>query len=181
MRSRTILYLLLQLIIIFYSCNNSNDNISYNLNFKTQKGQDCKDCEGYLIITKGKQSDTIKGGQWGKVVNYITFNIKGKKYLLTNFTYSYQMGTKLNEYKIYSLEKQQYLKKLFEKAIVVYEERNMKEKNVSINYTMERDVQVTFKDSIGFLVKMKIKKCPELENVPCQEIFDDTNLEYYTY
>lgn len=57
----------------------------------------------------------------------------------------------------------------------------MKEKNVSINYTMERDVQVTLKDSIGFLVKLKIKKCPELENVPCQEIFDDTNLEYYIY
>jgi hypothetical protein len=169
------------LLLCNYACDKTQDNTSNDLNFKTLKGQDCKDCEGYLVITKGKQSDTIKGGQWGKVVNYNTFKIQGKKYLFTNFTYSYQMGTKLNEYKIYSLEKKQYLKKLFEKAIVVYEEKNMKEKNVSINYTMERDVQVTLKDSIGFLVKMKIKKCPELENVSCHEIFDDTNLEYYTY
>lgn len=80
-------------------------NISNVLNFKTIKDYDCKDCEGYLVITRGKQSDTIEGGQWGKVVNYNTFKIQGKKYLFTNFTYSYQMGTKLNEYKIYSLEK----------------------------------------------------------------------------
>ncbi|MBV2224147.1 MAG: hypothetical protein KUL74_04760 [Cloacibacterium sp.] len=178
---KRIIFLLLIFVFYLFSCDKAKQNDYDNISFKVYKGEDCKDCQGKLVVVKGKQIDTIQGGQWGQNLNYKTFKIKNKNYLFTNFTYSYQMGTRLKEYKIFSLDDSQYLKKIFEKVIVEYEERNMKENGVYMNYIMNRDVKVSLKDSIGFIVKMKIEKCPEIENTPCIEIFNDTSLEYYKY
>ena len=46
---------------------------------------------------------------------------------------------------------------------------------------MSREIKVSLKDSIGFFIKMKLKKCPEIEGENCETIFEDTSLEYYTY
>lgn len=73
------------------------------------------------------------------------------------------------------------MKKLFEKAITEYKENNLTEYGISINYLMSREIKVSLKDSIGFFINMKVKKCPEIEGKDCETIFEDTSLEYYTY
>ncbi len=173
---------ILALIIINSSCSNKKeDNSGFDVKFKTIKGDDCHNCFGKLVVSKGSLVDTIKGGQWGKCVEYHKFNIKSKEYLFTSFSYSYPMGERCNEYKIYSLESTTFMKKLFEKAITEYKENNQTENEISINYIMSREIKVSLKDSIGFFIKMKVKKCPEIEGVDCETIFEDTSLEYYTY
>ena len=172
----------LTLLLINFSCSNKKqDNSSYAVKLETIKGNDCHNCFGKLVVSKGSLVDTIKGGQWGKSVDYQTFNINSKEYLFTSFSYSYPMGERCNEYKIYSLESSSFMKKLFEKAITEYKENNQTENGISINYIISREIKVNLKDSIGFFIKMKVKKCPEIEGVDCETIFEDTSLEYYTY
>lgn len=172
----------LTIMIIYSSCSNKKqDNSGLDVKFQTIKGDDCHNCFGKLVVSKGSLVDTIKGGQWGKSVDYQTFNIKSKEYLFTSFSYSYPMGERCNEYKIYSLESSTFMKKLFEKAITEYKENNLTENGISVNYLISREIKVSLKDSIGFFVKMKVKKCPEIEGQDCETIFEDTNLEYYTY
>ena len=91
------------------------------------------------------------------------------------------MGERCNLYKIYSLESSTFVKKLFEKVITQYKERDLTENGISINYLISREIKVSLKDSLGFFIKMKVKKCPEIEGVDCETIFEDTSLEYYTY
>jgi hypothetical protein len=170
------------ILVINVSCSNKKeDNSGFDVKFKTIKGDDCHNCFGKLVVSKGSLVDTIKGGQWGKNVDYQTLKINSKEYLFTSFSYSYPMGERCNEYKIYSLESTTFMKKLFEKAITEYKENNQTENEVSINYIMSREIKVSLKDSIGFFIKMKVKKCPEIEGVDCVTIFEDTSLEYYSY
>lgn len=172
----------LTIIIINSSCSNKKqDNSGFDVKFEAIKGDDCHNCFGKLVVNKGSLVDTIKGGQWGKTVDYQTFNINSKKYLFTSFSYSYPMGERCNEYKIYSLESSTFMKKLFEKSITEYKENNLTENGISVNYLISRDIKVNLKDSIGFFVKMKVNKCPEIEGKDCETIFEDTSLEYYTY
>jgi hypothetical protein len=172
----------LTLLVINSSCSNKKqDNSGYDVKFETINGYDCHNCFGKLVISKGSLVDTIKGGQWGKSVNYQTFNINSKEYLFTSFSFSFPMGERCNQYKIYSLESSTFMKKLFEKAITEYKENNLTENGVSINYLISREIKVNLKDSIGFFIKMKVKKCPEIEGENCETIFEDTSLEYYTY
>jgi len=172
----------LTLLVINFSCSNKKqDNSGFAVKFKTITGDDCHNCFGKLVVSKGSLVDTIKGGQWGKSVDYQTFKINSKEYLFTSFSYSYPMGERCNEYKIYSLESTTFMKKLFEKAITEYKENNQTENGISINYIMSREIKVSLKDSIGFSIKMKVNKCPEIEGEDCETIFEDTSLEYYTY
>ena len=172
----------LTLLLINFSCSNKKqDNAGFDVKFETIKGNDCHNCFGKLVVSKGSLVDTIKGGQWGKNVDYQTIKINSKEYLFTSFSYSYPMGERCNEYKIYSLESSSFMKKLFEKAITEYKENNLTENGISINYLISREIKVSLKDSIGFFIKMKVKKCPEIEGENCETIFEDTSLEYYTY
>lgn len=170
------------IMITCSSCSNKKqDNSGFDVKFETIKGDDCHNCFGKLVVSKGSLVDTIKGGQWGKNVDYQTIKINSKEYLFTRFSYSYPMGERCNEYKIYSLESSSFMKKLFEKAITEYKENNQTENGISINYIISREIKVNLKDSIGFFIKMKVKKCPEIEGEDCETIFEDTSLEYYTY
>jgi hypothetical protein len=172
----------LALLVINSSCSNKKqDNSDFEVKFETITGDDCHNCFGKLVVSKGRLVDTIKGGQWGKNVDYQTFNIKSKEYLFTSFSYSYPMGERCNEYKIYSLESSTFMKKLFGKVITEYKENNLTENGISINYIISREIKVNLKDSIGFFTKMKVNKCPEIEGEDCETIFEDTSLEYYTY
>jgi len=172
----------LTIMITYSSCSNKKqDNSDFDVKFETIKGEDCHNCFGKLVVRKGSLFYTIKGGQWGKNVDYHKFTINSKEYLFTSFSYSYPMGERCNEYKIYSLESSSFMKKLFEKAITEYKENNLTENGISINYLMSREIKVSLKDSIGFFIKMKVNKCPEIEGVDCETIFEDTSLEYYTY
>ena len=182
MHNKFISLVVLTLLVINFSCSNKKqDNSGFDIKFKTIKGDDCHNCFGKLVVSKGSLVDTIKGGQWGKSVDYQTFKINSKEYLFTSFSYSYPMGERCNEYKIYSLESTTFMKKLFEKAITEYKENNQTENGISINYIMSREIKVSLKDSIGFSIKMKVNKCPEIEGEDCETIFEDTSLEYYTY
>ena len=182
MHKKFISLVVLTILIINVSCSNKkHDNSGFDVKFKTIKGDDCHNCFGKLVVSKGSLVDTIKGGQWGKNVDYQTLKINSKEYLFTSFSYSYPMGERCNEYKIYSLESNTFMKKLFEKVITEYKENNLTENEVSINYIMSREIKVSLIDSIGFFVKMKVKKCPEIEGEDCETIFEDTSLEYYTY
>ena len=150
---------ILALLVINYSCSNKKqDNSGFDVKFQTIKGDECHNCFGKLEVSKGSLVDTIKGGQCGKTVDYQTFNINSKKYLFTSFSYSYPMGERWNEYKIYSLESTTFMKKLFEKAITEYKENNLTENGMSINYLISREIKVSLKESIGFFCKNESKK-----------------------
>ena len=182
MHKKFTFFVVLTLLMVNYSCSNKKqDNSGNAVKFHTINGDDCHNCFGKLVVSKGSLVDTIKGGQWGKSVDYQTFKINSKEYLFTSFSYSYPMGERCNEYKIYSLESTTFMKKLFEKAITEYKENNQTENGISINYIMSREIKVSLKDSIGFSIKMKVNKCPEIEGKKCETIFEDTSLEYYTY
>ena len=89
---------ILSILVINFSCSNKKqDNAGFDVKFKTIKGNDCHNCFGKLVVSKGSLVDTIKGGQWGKSVDYQTFNINSKEYLFTSFSYSYPMGERCNE------------------------------------------------------------------------------------
>jgi len=61
------------IIIINFSCSEKKqDNSGFDVKFETIKGDDCHNCFGKLVVTKGTLIDTIKGGQWGKSVDYQT-------------------------------------------------------------------------------------------------------------
>jgi len=172
----------LTILLINVSCSNKKqDNSGFDVKFQTINGDDCHNCFGKLIVSKGSLVDTVKGGQWGKTVDYQTFNINSKEHLFTSFSFSYPMGERCNQYKIYSLESSSFMKKLFEKVITEYKENNLTENGISINYIISREIKVNLKDSIGFFTKMKVNKCPEIEGEDCETIFEDTSLEYYTY
>ncbi len=182
MHKKHIYLVVLTLLLINFSCSHKKqDNSGFDLKFETITGDDCHNCFGKLVVRKGSLVDTIKGGQWGKNVNYQTFKINFKEYLFTSFSYSYPMGERCSEYKIYSLESSSFMKKLFEKVITEYKENNLTENGISINYLVSREIKVNLKDSIGFFVKMKVKKCPEIEGQDCETIVEDTSIEYYTY
>lgn len=109
--------LIFTILTINFSCSNKKqDNSGFALKFETIKGDDCHNCFSKLVVSKGTSVDTIKGGQWGKSVDYQTLKINSKEYLFTSFSYSYPMGERCNEYKIYSLESSTFMKKLFEKV-----------------------------------------------------------------
>ncbi len=170
------------LLLFVSSCSNKKpDESSIEVKIQSIKGDDCHNCFGKLVVSKGSLIDTIKDGQWGKSANYQIFKINSKEYLFTSYSYSYPMGERWGEYKIYSLENSTFMKKLFEKAISEYKEKNLSDNQKSINYIISREIKVSLKDSIGFLTKMKVKKCPEIEGENCETIFEDTSLEYYTY
>lgn len=182
MHKKYISLVILTLLVINFSCSNKKqDNAGFDVKIETIKGEDCHNCFGKLVVSKGSLNDTIKDGQWGRVVDFQTFNINSKEYLFTSFSYSYPMGERCNEYKIYSLESSSFMKKLFEKVITEYKENNLTENGMSINYIISREIKVSLKDSIGFFIKMKVKKCPEIEGENCEDILEDTSLEYYTY
>jgi hypothetical protein len=142
--------LLTILIINFSGSHKKQDDSNFDIKFETIKGDDCHNCFGKLVVSKGSLVDTIKGGQWGKSVDSQTFKINSNEYLFTSFSYSYPMGERCNQYKIYSLESSSFMKKLFEKAITEYKENNLTENGISINYLMSRKIKVNLKDSIGF-------------------------------
>ena len=182
MHKKIISLAVLTLLAINFSCSNKKqDNSAFDVKFQTINGDDCHNCFGKLVVSKGSLVDTIKDGQWGKSANYQIFKINSKEYLFTSYSYSYPMGERWGEYKIYSLENSTFMKKLFEKAISEYKEKNLADNQKSINYIISREIKVSLKDSIGFLTKMKVKKCPEIEGENCETIFEDTSLEYYTY
>ena len=182
MHKKIISLAVLILLLFVSSCSNKRpDESSIEVKIQSIKGDDCHNCFGKLVVSKGSLIDTIKDGQWGKSANYQIFKINSKEYLFTSYSYSYPMGERWGEYKIYSLESSTFMKKLFEKAIAEYKENNEIENGMSINYTMSRDIKVSLKDSIGFFIKMKVEKCPEIEGKKCETIFEDTSLEYYTY
>jgi hypothetical protein len=182
MHKKITFFLVLTLLMVNYSCSNKKkDNSGNAVKFETINGDDCHNCFGKLVVSKGSLVDTVKDGQWGKHADYQTFKINSMEYLFTSYSYTYPMGERWNEYKIYSLENSTFMKKLFEKAIAEYKENNEIENGMSINYVMSRDIKVSLKDSVGFFIKMKVEKCPEIEGKKRETIFEDTSLEYYTY
>jgi hypothetical protein len=182
MHNKITYFAIFSLLLINFSCSHKKqDNSGVAVKFETLTGDDCHNCYGKLVVSKGSLVDTIKGGQWGKSVDYQRIKINSKEYLFTSFSYSYPMGERCNEYKMYSLESSSFMKKLFEKAITEYKENNLTENGISTNYLISREIKVSLKDSIGFYIKMKVKSCPEIEGEDCETIFEDTNLEYYTY
>ena len=62
----------LTLLIFNYSCSNKKqDNSGFAVKFETLKGDGCHNCFGKLVVSKGSLVDTVKGGQWGKTVDYL--------------------------------------------------------------------------------------------------------------
>ena len=64
-------------------------------------------------------------GQWGNSVNYELIKIKDKQYLNTCYRYGYPGGRWIQavmEYKIHSIEEQNFLEPIFEKSFELHRE-----------------------------------------------------------
>ena len=49
--------------------------------------------------------------------------------------------------------------------------KEITENGISMNYIISREIKVSLNDSIGFFIKMKVKKCPEIEGQNCETNF----------
>ena len=94
----------------------ANAQQEYEISFQEIQSKYCRNCYGSLVVNKGSITDTIYGGQWGNVVNYKLVKIKGKEYLNTYYNYGFPMGQTVMQYKIHSLEDDNFLKPIFEKS-----------------------------------------------------------------
>lgn len=75
------------------------------------------------------------------------------------------MGQTVMQYKIHSLEDDNFLKPIFEKSYELYIETHRNYINLPVNYVYERTVDVKIKKGIEFDVNLTVSYCPEIEGV----------------
>ena len=168
---------LITILILFVSFANAQQKSE--IIFKEIESKDCRACYGSLVVEKGSLSDTIYGGQWGNVLNYKLIKIKDKKYLNTYYRYGYAGGSAVMDYKIHSIEQDNFLEPIFEKTFELYIETHRDYNDLPVNYIYERTVDVKLKNGIEFDINLKISYCPEIEEEKCDILFEESYIDFY--
>ena len=170
--------IVLKLLLIF-GMSFANAQQEYEISFQEIESKYCRNCYGSLVVNKGSITDTIYGGQWGNTVNYKLIKIKDKDYLNTYYNYGYPMGQTVMQYKIHSLEDDNFLKPIFEKSYELYIETHRNYNNLPVNYVYERTVDVKIKKGIEFDVNLEVSYCPEIEGEQCDILFKESYIDFY--
>jgi hypothetical protein len=157
----------------------ANAQQEYEISFQEIESKYCRNCYGSLVVEKGSLSDTIFGGQWGNVVNYKLIKIKDKEYLNTYYRYGYPGGHAVLKYKIRSIEEQNFLEPIFEKSFELYRETHRDYNDVPTNYIFDRTINIKIKNGIEFDVNLVVSYCPEVEDEPCDQLFEESYIEFY--
>ena len=141
---------------------------------------DCRGCPGSLVVKNENKVDTIFGGQWGNPPEYKFIEINNKEYLHIFGNYGFAMGLRTNVNKLYSLDNETFLEKVFEKEHITYRETFREYNGLNINFVIEREIKTTIENGFKFEIKLTIRSCPEIlgyEN--CDEIITETMTEFY--
>jgi hypothetical protein len=112
-------------------------------------------------------------------VNYKLIKIKDKKYLNTYYRYGYAGGSAVMDYKIHSIEQDNFLEPIFEKTFELYIETHRDYNDLPVNYIYERTVDVKLKNGIEFDINLKISYCPEIEEEQCDILFEESYIDFY--
>lgn len=171
---KIVLRLLLILCMSF-----ANSQQESEISFQEIESTCCRNCYGSLVVKKGSLTDTIYGGQWGYSVNYKLIKIKDKEYLNTYYNYGFPMGQTVLQYKIHSLEDNNFLKPIFEKSYELYRETHRNHNDLPVNYIYERTVDVKIKKGIEFDINLKVSYCPEIELEQCDILFEESYNDFY--
>ena len=165
--------------ILIFSISFANAQQESKISFKEIESKYCRNCFGSLVVEKGNFSDTIYGGQWGNSVNYKLIKIKDKEYLNTYYRYGYPGGQAVMKYKIHSIEEQNFLEPIFEKSFELYRETHRDYNDVPTNYIFDRTINIKIKNGIEFDIKLVVSYCPEVEDEPCDQLFEESYIEFY--
>ena len=84
------------------------------------------------------KTDTIFGGQWGNPPKYKIKKIKNKEVLITEFDNGYSYGNTVKDFKILSLDKDNFLDEIFKKEILLYKETHSAENNIPTNFLYKK-------------------------------------------
>ena len=167
------------LVILIFGLFYTNAQQKSEISFEEIESKYCRNCYGSLVVKKGSFSDTIYGGQWGNSVNYKLIKIKDKEYLNTYYRYGYPGGQAVMEYKIHSIEEQNFLEPIFEKSFELYRETHRDYNDVPTNYIFDRTINIKIKNGIEFDIKLVVSYCPEVEDIPCDQLFEESYTEFY--
>lgn len=141
---------------------------------------DCRGCYGSIVVKKENKVDTIYGGQWGNPPEYKFIELNNKDYIHTHGNYSFSGGIRTNINKLYSLNNENFLEKVFEKEHITYSETFREYDGLNMSFVILRDIKITIKNGFKFEIKLTIKSCPEILGYEgCDEIFTENMKEFY--
>jgi len=69
------------------------------------------------------------------------------------------------ELKIYSLSESSFFKKIFQKEILLYRERNVTENGSIMNYTYENNPIIEYQKPLKINNQITREKCPEIDDL----------------
>ena len=154
---------------------------SQNITVKELRAKyDCRGCPGSLVVKNENKVDTIFGGQWGNPPEYKFIEINNKEYIYTYGNYGFAGGLRSNINRLYSIDNETFLEKVFDKEHITYRETFRSYDGLNINFVIERYIKTTIENGFKFEIKLTIRSCPEIlgyEN--CDEIITETMTEFY--
>ncbi len=111
----------LLIISILFGCSNSHNAESYSSEYEVSVTaenniHDCHMCPGYILIKKGKTTDTLNRGNWGKPPYFHQFKANDKSYIALESTY-HLGGISESKLSILSLNEDDYLTSVFDTLI----------------------------------------------------------------
>jgi hypothetical protein len=158
-------------------------NLSYsqsgNITIKEIRGynQDaCWFCPGKIVVSNGKQTDTISGGQHGNPPNYKILNIHNKKLLVLENDYRFHLGETIKSIQILALENHKFLELIFNKEIRMYRETMDHDVNgKTVFFVYQNNPTVKISSKIEITNNISYEMCPEPDDEPdfkCTTIFN---------
>ena len=140
---------------------------------------DCRGCYGSIVVKKENEVDTIFGGQWGNPPEYKFVEINNKEYLHIFGNYGFAGGIRTNINKLYSLDNENFLEKVFEKEHITYSETFREYDGLNMSFVILRDIKTTIENGFKFEIKLTIKSCPEILSYEgCDEIITENMTEF---
>jgi hypothetical protein len=111
------------LVFVFGGCMNNLGNQNDSISIRSADNiKDCRICPGYTILTKGKHSDTLLSGHWGKPLSYKIHKVGNDSFLILDGELDFPHGHRFWQFEIYSLQNASYLKLVSRQLHTVYKE-----------------------------------------------------------
>jgi hypothetical protein len=115
--------LLLIVVLLFWGCKNNSPHQEDLISIRSMNSiKDCRICPGYTILTKGKHSDTLLSGHWGKPLSNKIHKVGSDSFLILDGELDFPHGHRFWQFEIYSLQNASYLKLVSRQLHTVYKE-----------------------------------------------------------
>tara|TARA_E500000318_G_C3504435_1_gene189682 strand:+ start:236 stop:790 length:555 start_codon:yes stop_codon:yes gene_type:complete len=138
----------------------------------------CRQCTGKLIVSNGKLTDSVFGGQWGYPPDYQIQKINNTDVLILDDEYGYSGGIRIRQLRILLLDKKSFLDEIYKKSIILYYEIHRVKNNVPTNYIYTNDPVIKIDNNLEIKKQVIIQECPEINDERCITLktFEETEL-----